>query len=322
MLAPVVQFLKQGWPITIDKDSSLIPFFRRREELSLFEGCILWGARVVIPSAYQEAILCELHEGHPGMVRMKSLARSYVWWPGLDGDIETTVQLCSECQMSLATPARAPLHPWSWPARPWARLHIDYAGPVNGKMFLVIIDSHYKWIEAFNTSSATSAAVIEELRPLFACFGLPETIVSDNGTCFVSTEFEDFLATNGIRHVTSAPYHPAYHLSAVSSGMSPQRRIIRHVTSAPYHQACHLSAVSSGMSPQRRIIRHVTSAPYHQACHLSAVSSGMSPQRRIIRHVTSAPYHPACHLSAVSSGIEWTCRKSRPNREAWSEENH
>ena len=76
-------------------------------------------------------------------------------------------------------------------------------------MFLIVIDTHSKWIEAFCTPTATSKAVIEELRTLFSRFGLPETIVSDNGTCFVSIEFEAFLKSNGIRHHTSAPYHPA-----------------------------------------------------------------------------------------------------------------
>lgn len=103
----------------------------------------------------------------------------------------------------------APLYPWSWPTRPWARLHLDYAGPVEGKMVLVMIDAHSKWIEAVHTTTATSAAVIEVCRERFARFGLSETVVTDNGSCFVSSKFETFLKVNGIRHVTTAPYYPA-----------------------------------------------------------------------------------------------------------------
>lgn len=151
----------------------------------------------------------ELHEGHPGMSRMKALARMYLWWPGIDNEIEKSVCQCAACQEVQSSPPQAPLNPWKWPTRPWARLHLDYAGPFENKMILVLIDAHSKWIEACCTPNATSKAVIAELRPIFARFGVPETIVTDNGTCFVSEEFEHFLSQNGIKHSTSAPYHPA-----------------------------------------------------------------------------------------------------------------
>ena len=53
-------------------------------------------------------------------------------------------------------------------------------------MILILIDAHSKWVEAICTNGSTSAVVMEELRTLFAQFGIPETIVTDNGTCFVS----------------------------------------------------------------------------------------------------------------------------------------
>ena len=163
----------------------------------------------MIPPPGRDAVLEELHESHPGITKMKVLARMYVWWPGINADIERSVRLCHACQEVQSSPSLAPLNPWKWPTRPWARLHLDFAGPFQGKTILIIIDAHSKWIEATCTLSTSSSCVIEELRTLFAKFGLPETIVTDNVTGFVSQQFATFLRDNRIRHTTSAPYHPA-----------------------------------------------------------------------------------------------------------------
>lgn len=140
---------------------------------------------------------------------MKSLARGVVWWPGIDGNLQEKVRECSECQLHQKSPALAPLHPWEWPERSWTRLHIDYAGPFQGKMFLIVVDAHSKWLEVVTVPSANSLNTIEKLRVMFATHGLPEVIVSDNGSAFTSAEFQEFAKRNGIRHVTTAPYHPA-----------------------------------------------------------------------------------------------------------------
>ena len=207
VLSTVRRMVWQGW--RYNSDEKLRPFNRRQEELSVQGGCILWGSRVVIPQAGRALVMEELHQGHPGVARMKSLARSVVWWPGIDADLEGMVKGCHKCQANRKSPAVAPLHPWEWPTRPWARIHIDFAGPFLGKQFLVVVDAHSKWLEVVPVQNITSQTTISALRAIFATHGLPELLVSDNGASFTSTEFQEFMKRNGIRHVTSAPYHPA-----------------------------------------------------------------------------------------------------------------
>jgi len=158
---------------------------------------------VVVPSPGREQVLQELHETHPGIAKMKSLARSYVWWPNISADLEAKVRACGDCQACRPTPALAPLHPWEWPQRPWSRLHLDYAGSFLGKMFLVLVDAHLKLLDVVQLSAATSTM---KLRTIFATHGLLERIITDNGTVFASDEFETFLHANGIAHTRTAPY--------------------------------------------------------------------------------------------------------------------
>ena len=192
---------------------------------------------------------------------MKALARMYVWWPGIVDDIEKTVRQCTECQIHQPTPPVAPLKPWKWPTRPWARLHLDYAGPVEGKMYLIIIDAHSKWIEAICTPSATSSVVIEELKVLFAQFGLPDTIVTDNGTCFVSAEFKAYLRKNGINQITSAPYHPSTNgmaeraVQIVKQGLKKSTHGSTRVRLAKILKAYRLTPhLTTGMSPTEMLL--------------------------------------------------------------------
>ena len=199
----------EGWPERdqkLEMDNDLAPYFQRRWELSVEGGCVLWGCRVVVPKKGHTRALEMLHKSHPGTARMKSLARSYIWWPGLDREIERHVKKCVTCQVARKDPPVVPLHPWTPADKPWSHIHIDYAGPMEGnKMFLLMVDAHSRWLEIYPTSSATSAAIIELLRRSFASLGLPEVVVSDNATTFTSSEFSEFLAKNGVRHVTTPP---------------------------------------------------------------------------------------------------------------------
>ena len=112
-----------------------------------------WVARVIIPSKGRPKILKLLHQTHSGMSRMKGLARSYVWWLGMDQEVEREVQSCEECQKHQKAPPSAPLHPCEWPESPWSRIHVDYARPFHGEMFLVIVDAYSKWLDIYPVKS-------------------------------------------------------------------------------------------------------------------------------------------------------------------------
>ncbi len=208
VLSKVFTFVQSGWPNTCD-DSEVKAYFIRRDELTIQNGCVLWGNRVIVPPQGRAKMMEELHQTHPGICRMKNLARSYIWWPNMDSELESKVKQCTQCQQMQQKPVKAPLHPWDYPDRPWTRIHIDYAGPFLGKMFLVIVDSYSKWIDVVPVSASTSTATIGVLRAVFATHGLPEMLVSDNGTCFTSEEFGLFMTKNGIYHVKTAPFHPS-----------------------------------------------------------------------------------------------------------------
>ncbi|XP_060074282.1 uncharacterized protein K02A2.6-like [Ylistrum balloti] len=140
---------------------------------------------------------------------MKSLARSYVWWPGIDADIKHVCKSCVGCQDIKNSPPAAPIHPWEWPSIPWQCIHIDFAGPFLDRMFFVAVDAHSKWPEVVAMTLTMAERTVEVLREIFCRNGVPAQVVSDNGPQFKSEHFANFMKSNGIKHTTSAPYHPS-----------------------------------------------------------------------------------------------------------------
>ena len=207
ILSLVYRYVQNGWPSIVD--ASLVPYKNKQDELTIHQGCLLWGTRVVVPSSLRNEVLAELHETHPGMTRMKGLSRSYVWWPKIDSDIEKTVSTCLVCQKIRSEPVQAPVHPWTFPSKPWSRIHIDFAGPISGTTYLVVVDAYSKFPEVVKMTSTTSTATVNALRDIFSRYGLPEIMVSDNGPQFIASEFQQFCRKNGIMHRTSAAYKPS-----------------------------------------------------------------------------------------------------------------
>ncbi|UYV76695.1 K02A2.6-like [Cordylochernes scorpioides] len=200
---------ENNWQIPkVSQENPLYSYYRIKDELSCEFGCLQWRERVVIPQKLRSLILNDLHEMHLGMVKMKMIARRYFWWPGIDKNIEELARDCRICQESASMPPST-ISEWTWPEKPWHRLHLDLAGSFMGRMFMVLVDAYTKWLEIVIIKDITSRTIIGHLREIFARFGLPELLVTDNGRQFVSSEFEEFTKINSIRHTKTSPYNPS-----------------------------------------------------------------------------------------------------------------
>ncbi|KIH62534.1 integrase core domain protein [Ancylostoma duodenale] len=165
-------------------------------------------ATILLGYDFDIEVLKELHIGHPGIVRMKKLARSYVYWPNIDSNCEDMVRRCTNCQEAAKTPTKMPLKTWPSPIRVWQRVHVDFAGPLQGVYYLVVVDAFSKWPEMIEMCNILATKTVKALKSLFTRYGLPQTIVSDNGTQFTSEQFKAMCDEGGIVHVKIAPYHP------------------------------------------------------------------------------------------------------------------
>ncbi|CAH8550749.1 unnamed protein product [Dicrocoelium dendriticum] len=200
LLKQVAYFQRSKWPTTC-KSAELQQFYQRSHSLSIVNDCILFADRVVIPKILQTKVLRQFHTGHPEINRMKALARSFVYWPFMDKQLEELAKSCNKCAVAAKAPQKEAIHPWPTPDKPWTRVHVDFAGPVNGNNVLVVVDSYSKWPEVFLMQNTTAGATVSKLRQLFSQFGYPETLVSDNGTQFTSACFSNFCKNCAINHI-------------------------------------------------------------------------------------------------------------------------
>lgn len=204
-LSKVRDAMLNGWGERVDENVK--EWKKIRDTLSLECGCVTMADRVVIPRSLQTQTLKILHTNHGGIVKMKSIARKYVYWQGINKDIEAWVDNCEACQILCKNNAKKVYGKWPETKRPFERIHLDFFH-FKGKTFLIIIDAYSKWMDVKQMTKTNAVNVIKELLKLFEIFGYVEEVVSDNGPPFGSNELREFLESKGIKITHSPPYHP------------------------------------------------------------------------------------------------------------------
>ena len=196
-----------GWP----NDHRMLPqelhtFWNYREDLSMENGLITKGARLLIPSTLRKKVLEQIHDGHLGMEKCMLKARDSVFWPGISNDIRKTVEKCGICQAS-SRAAKPVGNVSDVPPHAWHTLGTDlfYWNKID---YLVIRDYFSKYLIVRRLPNSSTHVVIKELGLVFTELGRLFILRSDNGPCYSSREFHNFLSFYQVDHVTSSPHYP------------------------------------------------------------------------------------------------------------------
>ena len=201
VLQRVMKNLKENWP-----RGECPSYYNVRAELSVINGLLLRKNRIVIPQSLRKEMLKRLHEGHLGMEKCKRRARTSMYWPGINTDIDKMVSSCETCLKHHAKQQKEPMVTTDLPAVPWQKVGTDLFH-LDGKNYLLVIDYFSNFPEIALLSSMTATCVITHLKSIFARHGICQILQSDNGPCYNCKEFQNFAEEYDFQHVTSSPLY-------------------------------------------------------------------------------------------------------------------
>ena len=188
---PVLRAVKGGWSAKSKK--RFRELYVRREELSIsVHGLLCAKDLIVIPPTLRRQILEQPHSGHLGSEKMKNLSRLLCWWPDINNDISNFHRNCTTCKSNAKGNTRSDWKSWPLTYERLQRIHAD---------LLVMVDSFSRWPEVFVGTCADAKFTERCLRSFFAREGIPQTLVTDNGTHFTEVQLNKWLECNHVIHL-------------------------------------------------------------------------------------------------------------------------
>ena len=225
-LQTLKRVIQQGWPHDKANVTSLAaPYYHFRGELAVTDGLIFGGERLVIPGTMRPEIKKNMHLGHTGIEGCLRRARESVYWPGMTSEIKEWIKTCETCQEYDNTQTKETLMSHDMPDRLWQKVGVDLFSYM-GKDYLVTTDYKSNFWEIDYLSNTSSKSVITKLKAHFAKMGIPDTVVSDNGPQFSSSDFAHFSKKWGFEHTPSSPHHSRLN-GKVESSVKSAKKMIR-----------------------------------------------------------------------------------------------
>ena len=196
------------WPEHMkDCTHDLKEFWNYREDLNVESGLLLKGHRLIIPFQMRPQMLMLIHQDNFGMEKFTLKARECLFWPGITKYIKEIVSNCTKCLQFAKQQQKETFQQHSLPSYPWQKLASDLFD-FKGAHYLIVADYYSKFPVVRKLNSTTSSVIINHLKSIFAEYGIPHTIITDNGPQYSSKEFQRFCDTWGIEHTTSLPVYP------------------------------------------------------------------------------------------------------------------
>ena len=195
----------------------------------------------------REDTLERLHTGHQGITKCHQRARDSVWWPGIKRDIENKVSKCLVC-CKFRVQNSEPLIPSEMPERPWQKVGSDLFELKDGK-YLLVVAYYFRFVEIAKLTSTTSTNVITHLKSVFACHGIPQVLMSDNGPQYSAEAFEKFAKRYGFQHQTSSPKYPQAN-GAAERAVKTVKQLLKKIKIHIWHcNAYRDTPLENGYSP-------------------------------------------------------------------------
>ena len=205
--AKLRQVILEGWPGKVHEcDPVLRPFFQFCDALIAQGNLVFREPRRFVPSSLRKEFMSLAHSSHIGLEGCLCRLRECMFWPRMSAQMKDFVGQCDVCLTHRDSQVQEPLLQHEVPPRPWAKIAADICFH-SGRALLVVVDYFSNFIEVDSLSSETSKSVIRSLMATFSRFGVPDTLVTDNGPCFASTEFAKFVDQWNFQHVTSSPHY-------------------------------------------------------------------------------------------------------------------
>lgn len=205
VMCQLIQQIEDGFPSSRENlPAELRPYYQFRENLTTFDGVVLYRERVVIPPSLREKVLVSLHSSHHGVSQMCSRAESSIFWPGMTPAIAELRSQCTHCERIAPSQPSAPPTSPIMPLYPFQAIAADYF-QYAGYHYLVCVDRYSNWPIVESSASGTKG-LISALRKIFITFGISEELTSDGGPEFISHELNTFLSNWGVRHRISSAY--------------------------------------------------------------------------------------------------------------------